>query len=173
VDDHTPASVKAVVDQVVGQYKALIEENGMWTTLYDDKKYEDKLPLHEHQAQKIFYGIASSYCNANRLDISPETNSGHGPIDFKISYGKPAKILVEIKLTSNPQIDHGLNVQLPKYESAEKPYATYLIVVSVSHPERNYLEKLTKAIVEKDKNKAPLPEIIYINGNKQKPASKA
>jgi hypothetical protein len=160
--------VADVVTKIVKQYQNLIENNGLWYNLYDDNKNV----MHESHSQKLFFGIADSYCEANNLDISPETNSGRGPIDFKFSSGRKAKVLVEIKLTKNPKLDHGLTIQLKEYEKAEKPYKSFLIVISVTD-QFNYQEKLNKSIVEKDKAKVPLPEIIYVNGNIKKSASKS
>ncbi|MBV5349814.1 hypothetical protein JZU71_01240, partial [bacterium] len=65
------------------------------------------------------FGIASSYCIANDLDISPESDAGRGPVDFKFSNGSKGKVLVEIKLTSNNQLQHGFESQLPIYMKAE------------------------------------------------------
>jgi len=34
----------------------------------------------------------TSYCQANNLDLSPESDAGRGPVDFKISQGFNDKI---------------------------------------------------------------------------------
>ncbi len=46
------------------------------------------------------HGTANFYCEINNLDISPESNTGRGPVDFKISREED-KTVIEIKLTSN------------------------------------------------------------------------
>lgn len=56
---------------------------------------------HESAAQLLFYGVADSYCAANNIDLSPESNAGRGPVDFKLSRGSTDKVIVEVKLTSN------------------------------------------------------------------------
>ncbi|MEQ1105558.1 hypothetical protein [Acinetobacter ursingii] len=105
-----------VVKKICLHFKELIENNGLSKLLYDGK---DKRK-HESAAQLLFFGIACAYCHANHLDLSPETNAGRGPVDFKISAGTMNKVLVEVKLTSNNQLAHGYEKQLPIYLEAEK-----------------------------------------------------
>lgn len=108
--------VYTVVKKICIHFKELIENNGLSKLLYDDK---DKRK-HESAAQLLFFGIASAYCYANNLDLSPEADAGRGPVDFKISAGASTKVLVEVKLTSNNQLAHGYEKQLPIYQKAEK-----------------------------------------------------
>ncbi|XID74501.1 hypothetical protein ACF3NA_08170 [Alkanindiges sp. WGS2144] len=105
-----------VVKQICMHFKGLIENNGLSKLLYDDKNKRK----HESAAQLLFFGIACAYCHANNLDLSPEADAGRGPVDFKISLGASAKVIVEIKLTSNNQLAHGYEKQLPIYQKAEK-----------------------------------------------------
>jgi hypothetical protein len=72
--------IKKVVRKICNQYKDLIENNGVNEILFFDGE-----PRNEKTAQRLFFAIAYSYCEANNLDLSPETNSGRGPIDFKLS----------------------------------------------------------------------------------------
>ncbi|MDI1224319.1 MULTISPECIES: hypothetical protein [Acinetobacter] len=108
--------VYQIVEKICLHFKDLIENNGLSRLLYDDK---DKRK-HESAAQLLFFGIACAYCYANNLDLSPEADAGRGPVDFKISVGSTAKVLVEVKLTSNNQLAHGFEKQLPIYQKAEK-----------------------------------------------------
>ncbi len=113
-----------VVETICQQFKKLVEDNGLWCLLYDGNN-----PKHESAAQLLFYGIADAYCTANNIDLSREVNNGHGPVDFKLSIGKKQKVLVEVKLTSNPQLLHGLKKQLPIYMSQEDTkQAIYLVI---------------------------------------------
>jgi len=162
-----PDKVVKTVKAIIEQYKQLIENNGLWINLYTDQH----VPMHERHSQKLFYGIADSYCEANNLDISPETDSGHGPIDFKFSNGRKAKVLVELKLTKNSKLAQGLNVQLREYGKAEKPYKSFLLVISITHKD-NYLESLNKVIADKSKKNEPLPEISYVDATIKESASK-
>lgn len=109
-------NVYEVAKQICIHFKELIENNGLCKLLYDDKDKQK----HESASQLLFFGIASAYCFANNLDLTPEADAGRGPVDFKISFGASAKIVVEVKLTSNKQLVHGYEKQLPIYKIAEK-----------------------------------------------------
>lgn len=112
----TLENIYEIVNQICMHFKELIENNGLCKLLYDGK---DK-PKHESASQLLFFGIAYAYCYANNLDLTPEADAGRGPVDFKISLGASAKVVVEIKLTSNKQLAHGYEKQLPIYKKAEK-----------------------------------------------------
>lgn len=125
--------VYKVVERICLHFKELIENNGLSKLLYDDKEKRK----HESAAQLLFFGIACAYCYANNLDLSPEADAGRGPVDFKISMGASIKVLVEVKLTSNNQLAHGYEKQLPIYQKAEKSQKGIYLVL--------YNEGITKA----------------------------
>jgi hypothetical protein len=156
--------VLGVVEKICEQFKILVEANGLWRLLYDDK-YK---PKHESAAQLLFFGIADSYCKANNIDISREPNNGHGPVDFKLSKGYKEKVVVEIKLTSNSQLLHGIQTQLPMYMEQENTNkAIYLII---DNGNRSRLDKFQDYYNTMRNNKI----ICYlIDGNIQESASKA
>jgi hypothetical protein len=72
-----------VVLKICEHFKRLIEDNQLGQLLYE----KNGNPKHESAAQLLFFGIASSYCEANNLDLSPESDAGRGPVDFKLSRG--------------------------------------------------------------------------------------
>lgn len=76
---------------------------------WDSKKSK---PRPESMSQMLFYMIASVYCKINNLDITPEAETGRGPVDFKVSSGFSDRVLVEVKLSSNPGLLHGYTTQL-------------------------------------------------------------
>ncbi|MCE9536098.1 MAG: hypothetical protein K8R65_06780, partial [Nitrospirae bacterium] len=108
-------NLRDVVGRICQQFKKLVEDNGLHALLYDDR---GKLK-HERAAQLLFFGLADAYCTANNLDLSREPNAGHGPVDFKISRGLQAKATVEVKYSSNPNLEHGYEQQLPTYTKSE------------------------------------------------------
>lgn len=155
-----------LIEIICLKFKELVEENGLWRLLYDDKIY----PKRESAAQLLFYGIADAYCNANNIDLSREVNNGHGPVDFKLSKGADKKVVIEIKLTSNQQLMHGFEVQLPKYMKQENTNRAIYLIIENGHRRRfdkfqSYYNKLSKEHKEKIK-------YIMIDANIQKSASK-
>jgi hypothetical protein len=107
------------------QYKQLIEKNRMYQLIYDNNGNIRK----EKYAQLLFFTVAQSYCSANDIDLNRESDCGIGELDFKLSQGNHAKILIEIKYTSNPKLKKGLTSQLGAYMSAEKAQYGILLVL--------------------------------------------
>ena len=113
-----------IVLAICNKYKELIENNGLNEVLYFEGK-----PRKERIAQRLFYGIADAYCESNGLDISPETNSGRGAVDFKFSIGYQIRAIVEIKLTTNNKLVHGYEKQIKEYRKAENSaFSVYFVI---------------------------------------------
>jgi hypothetical protein len=156
-----------VARQIVAQFRTLIEQNGLNKELFKD----DGAPRHESSAQRIFFGIAYSYCVANNLDISPEVDSGSGKIDFKLSKGWQSKVLVEVKLSTNAKVVHGYEKQLEVYKAAEKTMRAVYLVIDVGKMGRK-AESLIRIRNEASKQKKPLSDLEFVDARPKPPASK-
>jgi hypothetical protein len=119
------AELKRIVNQIVAQFKHLVE-NGDLSELLWDGSY----PKAERASQLVFYGIAQSYCAANDIEISPEVNQGGGSVDFKFSRGYNFRLLVEMKL-SKGTVEHGYKEQLEVYKTASQTHDAIYLVVNV------------------------------------------
>jgi hypothetical protein len=102
--------VTSVVDQIIEQFRFLIEERRL-----SEELYADGVPRPEKAAQRLFFAVAYAYCKANNLDITPEADTGNGPVDFKVSAGFTGRVLVEIKLSTNGKLVAGYTRQLATY----------------------------------------------------------
>ena len=156
--------VYELTKKICNQFKYLIEEKGLWKSLYDD----NGLVLSESHSQNLFFGIADSYCKANDIDISRENNNGSGPVDFKISSGYKNKTIVEIKKSSNNQLSQCYEVQIPVYMAQEEiEKGIYLFIDLGDHDQRvtNF-----KNAMQKYKNTKI--ELIEVDGRKKESASK-
>lgn len=159
--------VIAIARAICQQFKTLIEDNGLHDLLYDG----DKKPKHERAAQLLFYGIADSYCVANDIDLSREINNGRGPVDFKLSRGAKDKVVVEVKLTSNGQLKHGIETQLPIYMQQERTCRAIYLIIDNGHPKalKNFLD-FCNGLEISQKRKI---EVIIIDGTYKDSASNA
>lgn len=147
-------SEKDIVVKICDKFKRLLENNAISKLLYDkDGEFRG-----EKAVQLLFFGIADSYCEANDLDINPELNSGRGNIDFKFSKGYKKRIIVEIKLTSNRQLVHGMKTQIFEYAKAEKTDELIYLVVDNKGSEKT-LKKLYEEYNKLDKK----PILIVID----------
>ena len=86
-------------------------------------------PLKEKDVQKLIYAVAQMFCKAFNWDFSPETDSGRGHVDFKVSRGND-KTVIEVKLSSNQDCVHGLEVQIEEYAKAENTQNRVYILVN-------------------------------------------
>lgn len=162
----TPSDVHNLVNEIIDHYRELVENKGLWKELWHGTK-----PRPEKSAQRIFFAIADAYCKANNLDISPEADSGSGPVDFKISSGYKGRVLVEIKLSTNSAVVSGYAKQLEAYKKAESTTrAIYLVinVGSMGNKDKRILDLKNDAI----KRGESASEVLFVDGTQQKSASK-
>lgn len=162
----TADDVLAVVRRIVDQFRYLVERQGLWKNLWDGKRRRP-----EKAAQLLFFAVADSYCKANDLDLAPETDSGGGPVDFKIAAGATAKVLVEIKLSSNSKVIDGYTKQLQAYRSAERATKAVYLVIDVggmgTKDER--LEALRKRAAADGQEPS---ELAFVDGGRRRSASR-
>ena len=159
-----------VVLRICNHFKRLVEENGLHKLLYKDRACT--CPKHEEAAQALFYGIADGYCRANNLDLSPETNSGRGPVDFKISFGYKSRILIEIKLSSNKRLVHGFCAQLEAYEKAEQSQHSIYLIIDVGGCSNERWAELYSVIADAEYSERPIPTMIDVDAKRKPPASR-
>ncbi|MBC6982869.1 hypothetical protein [Caulobacter sp. 17J80-11] len=117
--------IDRVCGAIIQQFTELVEDRRLWRVFYVDGK-----PRHERFAQLLFLAIAVSYCDANGLDISPESDAGAGPVDFKFSVGSE-RVLVEIKLSTNSSVVSGYTKQLDAYNKAERAKRGHYVLIDV------------------------------------------
>lgn len=159
--------VKRLVTEIILHFKDLIENKGLWKILWSN----NDLHHNEKHAQAMFFAVAHTYCVVNNLDISPEPNSGNGSVDFKFSCGFDAKLLVEIKLSTN-KILRGYEKQLELYKKAEGTDAAMYLIIDVGGL-GGKLSKLEDSRKEFLESNATASEIFYVDGNRKLSASTA
>jgi hypothetical protein len=166
---NSPSDVFQIVIKICQKFKELIENNGWYEILYNPINKNDL--LNERIPQKLLYGVAESYCEANNLDLTRESNGGIGPVDFKISRGYFAKVTIEVKYSSNPKLLDGYKKQLESYNRAEKSTNSIYLVIKTNSSNKK-IEDLRKYRNEEVLHGKIMPEIIVIDGMWQKTASK-
>jgi hypothetical protein len=155
-----------VVEAICMHFKRLVEDNQLGQLLYN----KDGKPKHESAAQLLFFGVASAYCQANNLDLSPESDAGRGPVDFKVSAGFTEKVLVELKLTSNKQLSHGFQNQLPIYQAAENATHGIYLVIDNGGASAARLKAFGQMVRDADRKS---PKVIMVDAVRKDSASKA
>ncbi|MER9485070.1 hypothetical protein NKI50_03615 [Mesorhizobium sp. M0563] len=162
----TAKTVSSVVEQIIENFRHLIEDRRLSEELYHTGK-----PRPEKAAQRLFFVVAHAFCKANNLDLTPEADTGNGPVDFKVSSGFNTRVLVEIKLSTNGKLVVGYTRQLHTYATAEEAAAAYYLVVDVGHMG----EKLDNLFAERNilaMQGKPIRPIKLVDGTRKPSASK-
>jgi hypothetical protein len=163
----TTAELRRVVGLIIEQFQLLVEKKGHWKLLWITARKAAK----EEVAQKVFFGIADSYCKANDLDVTPEANPGTGPVDFKFSKGSKSKVLVELKKSTNTKLVSSYPHQLEAYRQAEEADLAVLVVIEVDKKGTS-VERLFKKDQERRKAGETVCDIVTIDGTRQVSASR-
>lgn len=162
---NTAKSTYYVAMIICNKFKDLVENNKVNELLYVGDK-----PRSEKIVQRAFFCVADSYCNAFNLGISPETDSGRGPVDFKFETSYEDRTLVEIKLTSNNNLIHGMETQIQEYAKAEKTKRLIYLVVHNGGSQRK-VDELNDFYLN-NKSKEGCPELIFVDATPKESASK-
>lgn len=156
-----------IVNKILSQFQDLIENKGLWKELWDDNGE----PRKEKASQRLFFAVAYSYCKANNIDLTPEADSGNGPVDFKLSQGFDSKLVVEVKLSSNGSLVHGYEKQLEIYKKADDTDLGIFLLIDVGGIGKKYdaVQKIRNDFI-KEYGKAS--DIWYVDGSQKASASK-
>lgn len=128
-----PASqpeLSVLVSQVLGKFKAFIEQGGGWRLLWNDN---DNSPKQELAVQLAFMGMAREYLRLFGVEVDREVELGRGPVDFKLSAGSNVRLLIEVKKDGSGQFWNGLNDQLPSYLASDDTTEGWFVVVQYSN----------------------------------------
>ena len=155
-----------IVEQTIEQFRFLIEDRRLSEELYHAGK-----PRPEKSAQRLFFAVAHAYCKANNLDLTPEAETGNGPVDFKISMGFTGRVLVEVKLSRNRKLLEGYTRQLKAYKTGEETVKGYYLVIDVGQMGMKD-QRLTTVKNQAAKAGKRVSSIIFIDGKRRPSASK-
>lgn len=155
----TLTDVFSVVQMIVKQFRHLIEHNGLNKELYRSKKK----PRHESTAQRLFFAVAYSYCEANNIGVSPEIDTGNGKIDFQFSAGFGERVLVEVKLSTNQNVVSGYKTQLEIYKASQQTMKAIYLLIDVGSMGRK-AEDLVRLRNDSQKQGVPLSELEFVDG---------
>lgn len=157
--------VEKLVDSIVDQFQLLVEEKGLAKELWFKGKLRG-----EKAVQRLFFAVADTYCKANNLDVTPEADSGAGPVDFKFASTYDCRVLVELKLSSNSKLVHGFTTQLEAYKDAEETTRAIYLVVDVGDLD----DKDAKLVAVANQRRAkglPVSKLVFVDGTVKASAS--
>jgi len=160
-------AVLYIARQICLQFKKMVETNRMSELLYNNNRFKN-----EKAVQRLFLMLADGYCNISDIVLSPETDYGAGPVDFKFASGYHSKVLLEMKLARNSQLMHGIEVQLPTYLQAESTAkGIYMIIIADDHDEE-LVKTFWNRVETQGIPESLIENIIVIDARKRASASK-
>jgi hypothetical protein len=89
----------------------------------------------EDVAQRLFRLMVVPFCRYNNVDLTPQSNAGRGPVDFKFSQGWSARAIVELKLVRNTGFWDGIMAQVPQYAKSEEVKSAYFVGIAYTDQE--------------------------------------
>ena len=99
------------------------------------------------------------------------TISGIDQIDFKFATGFKERVLVEIKLSTNPKVVLGYTTQLELYKAAQQTMRAIYLVINVGSMGKKD-QNLIKIRNEAAKRGDPLSSLEFVDGSLQASPSK-
>jgi hypothetical protein len=161
-------AITGIVDRICQQFRHLVEHCGVWEVLWDTN---DK-PRIERVAQRLFLTVAESYCQASNLDLTPEANAGSGPVDFKMSRGYGARVLVELKRSGNTQLTHGYAKQLERYKAAEQTTAAFFVIVDFADRNADEIAAIVRRARRAARQGKPYSRVVLVDAAPKASASR-
>jgi hypothetical protein len=172
--EHEPEGTHEFCDfilKIIRTFADEVEVRDGWKLLYNDNGQ----PRSENTVQRLFRSVVTHYCRALNIDLSPESNAGRGPVDFKFSRGWASRGLVEVKLIRNSHLLHGLSTQTPLYLRAEGVACAYFMAVGFNdselEPERT--DKIFGAAAAVSRSLGPRIHPVIVDARRKPSASKA
>lgn len=153
---------------VLLRFKHYVEENRGWRVL-EDEGAERGRP--EKIVQDLFLGVAGPQFELLDIDVSPETDAGRGPVDFKVSHGSQHRALIEVKLARHRRFWDGLTKQLPTYLRAGGVREGYFLVVRYEE-DRRELQGIEARIAELNARLPFTMRAIVVDAWERPPGSK-
>jgi hypothetical protein len=122
----------AFVEKLVDEFADVVENRGLWRSLWNDSQTKS---FNERQAQNLFHAVMYGFCKSHDIDLSPESNAGSGPVDFKFSQGWSRKAVAELKLARNSKYSAGVKKQVVQYVIAEDVPCGFFISIQFTENE--------------------------------------
>lgn len=152
--------------EIINIFKDWVENNGGWKDVRNQKSSK-----REKYVQQLIVLSSKYYAKVNNVDISPETNKGNGPTDFKVSCGEKDKTVIEVKLSTNPQYLHGYESQIRDYAKSEGTNNMVYCYLDLGE-NKVKLEKLIKTNNNDIQTSKIYPKLIIIDVKERLSASK-
>lgn len=165
----TKDEVICASQELVERFKRSVEDNGANKILYGIRNGVLK-PYHEEVSQLIFYALADSYCKDRNIMLIRESDAGSGPVDFALGASYDAKVLFELKKSSN-DIVSGYTNQLEVYQKSEHAIHAFYVVLRMTKKSPK-IDEVLKIEKERNEKGERTPTVIVVDARLKESASK-
>ena len=166
-----PSSPEGFADYIfslANDVKRLVE-GGLWRYFWDGNR-----PRGEANAQGLFRAAVTLACRDRDIDVSPGTNAGAGPVDFKFSQGWSRRSIVELKLASSSSFWNNVEEQPPAYMDAEGISCGVIVVFQLEdkHCTEAFTAQAQDAVDRAAKERKLDYRIVFVDTRQKPSASK-
>lgn len=88
-------------------------------------------------------GMSRAYLRQAGIELDREVELGRGPVDFKLTSGSKARLLVEVKKIHNGKFWNGLHDQLPSYLTSDMTREGWFVALLYKDTKMNLDRKRT------------------------------
>ncbi|MCF7755861.1 hypothetical protein KQ941_15525 [Paenibacillus xylanexedens] len=136
IDIQTKEGFIEIVRGIMRKFDYYVKHKQLYKLINNKQKV-----FSEDEIQILFDFYIDLYLKNYNLDISRESHTGRGYVDFKISCGKKYRALIEFKIDSHSSLKKGLEYQLPLYQHVTG--IDYGIFSIIYYDEKSYENKET------------------------------
>jgi hypothetical protein len=115
----TKSDIIQVAELCIDRFQIAVREQGGHLLVQGD----------ETRAQVLFRVAVEDFAAAHGVDLSREVETGRGPVDFKLSNGAVARLLIEMKRVSSSAFWDGLRNQVPVYLTASSVTVGFFVPI--------------------------------------------
>lgn len=155
---------RGIMRNIMNEIKNYIENKQGYRLLWND----DGTPRKETLVHIYFDNLLENLCNRKNIDMSREPFMGRGPVDFKFSATSSFRACLELKLSSNKRIYHGLAKQLPSYMLPQKVRIGIFVIIILDERDKERIDKLLKEKNELEERHGISIDIISIDATSKK-----
>lgn len=157
------------VTDLVADFKRIVETTDAWKLLWTQTRFR-----RESACQQLFHAVARLRCEMFDVDISPESDAGAGPVDFKFSRGHHAKVVVELKLASSSSLIRNALYQPPAYAHAEQTATAFMVCFQNRDPllKAAFIERTERAVAAAGVDEQIDYRLVWVDARKRESASK-
>lgn len=161
----TQPKFNEMVNFLTLNFKHFIEEGAGFQQLWNGDKHKPETAI-QNMLECYLYTLKEIF----NFDLTRESKSNNGLLDFKFSKGFSIKVILETKYIDNSQFWNGYIAQLPAYLKSEKSKNGVFLCIAFSDSDMTKFNKYNKQIKEIDEHGKI--NLILVDARKKESPSK-